>query len=315
MLSVFLICLIALLIDHLLGEPKHFHPLIGLGHLASFCEKKLNQSDHTKIQSRLAGLIGVMITLCLPLGIVFLVSYVLSWLGSSYSVLMEIVMLYLCIGRQSLIEHALAIFKPLNENPPQIEEARKAVGRIVSRDTDEMAVQSITNASIESVLENGMDSLFSCLFWFWLAGIEGAICYRIINTLDAMWGYKTDRFLQFGYAAAKLDDAMNYIPARLTALSYALAGNTKNAFACWNQQANQCASPNGGPVMTAGAGALNICIEGYVSYHGKNLLKPVMGKGLPPNSQAIKRALTLLDKALLIWLVGYLLLTGISYVI
>ena len=135
-----------------------------------------------------------------------------------------------------------------------------------------------------------------------LLGGTGAVLFRLANTLDAMWGYKNPRFLHFGWAAARIDDALNYIPARLTALSYALFGETKRALACWRRQAPVWESPNAGPVMSAGAGSLGLALGGAAIYHGQIEERPVLGEGRPARGTDVPRALSLVRRSILLWL-------------
>ena len=146
--------------------------------------------------------------------------------------------------------------------------AREHVGWIVSRNTSELDESGVAKACVESTLENGNDAVFGALFWFALLGGPGAVLFRLANTLDAMWGYKTERFLRFGWAAARIDDVLNYVPARLTALSYALFGRTRAALACWRRQAPVWESPNAGPVEAAFAAALGVSLGGSNTYDG-----------------------------------------------
>ena len=156
-------------------------------------------------------------------------------------------------------------------------------------------------ASVESVLENGSDAIFAPIFWFVVGGIPAVLIYRLSNTLDAMWGYKTARYLYFGRFSARMDDILNWLPSRLVGISYAVLGNTQHAYRCWQEQAHLLESPSGGVVMSTGAGALNVCLGGDTSYHGTLKSKPVFGCGLPPTHQDLHRSVGLVSKTLLLW--------------
>jgi adenosylcobinamide-phosphate synthase len=164
----------------------------------------------------------------------------------------------------------------------------------------------VAKACVESTLENGNDAVFGVLFWFALFGGAGAVLFRLSNTLDAMWGYKTGRFLRFGWAAARIDDLLNYVPARLTAISYALLGQTRVALACWRRQAPTWESPNAGPVMSAGAGSLGLALGGPAIYHGQIEERPSLGEGLPARREDIPRALSLVRRGIALWLAAFL---------
>jgi adenosylcobinamide-phosphate synthase len=182
---------------------------------------------------------------------------------------------------------------------------------MVSRHTRELDESGVAKACVESTLENGNDAVFGALFWFALLGGPGAVLFRLANTLDAMWGYKNDRFLQFGWAAARIDDLLNYLPARLTALSYALFGKTRTALASWRAQAPGWESPNAGPVMSAGAGSLGLALGGSAIYHGQVEERPLLGAGRPARGDDIGRVLQLVRRSLLLWL-GLFLCWGLA---
>jgi adenosylcobinamide-phosphate synthase len=184
------------------------------------------------------------------------------------------------------------------------------VGEIVSRDTSQLDEEAVARAGIESVLENGNDAVFGALFWFAFLGAPGALLYRLANTLDAMWGYRTPRFFYFGWAAARCDDLLNFIPARLTALSYALLGRTSQAISCWMKQAPAWDSPNAGPVMASGAGSLNLQLGGAAHYHGVLEARPPLGCGKAPDAADITRALALVQHSVWLWM-AVLLLCGL----
>jgi adenosylcobinamide-phosphate synthase len=222
--------------------------------------------------------------------------YVSSWLPS----VLAAGILYLTLGLRSLDEHACAVARALDAG--DLDAARIAVGRIVSRDTETLDATQVAAAATESVLENGNDAVFGALFWFLLLGAPGAVLYRLANTLDAMWGYRTPRYANFGWAAARADDLLNLIPARLTALSYAVLGKTRLALHCWRAQAALWDSPNAGPVMAAGAGALGVRLGGAAPYHGSWEARPELGAGACADAQSIVRALRLVRGGVVSWL-------------
>lgn len=293
-----LLCVLgALLLDRIFGEPRYLHPLVGFGQLAHGAEKMLNHGPWRRGRGLLAWLVAVV-----PL---VLVASILgnSW-GDSFwrQWLVGAAVLYLAIGWHSLLQHAAAVAAPLDAL--DIDGARTAVGRIVSRDTGALDAEDVAIAATESVLENGADAVFGAIFWFLIAGIPGVVLYRLANTLDAMWGYKTPRHRRFGWAAARIDDLLNLIPARLTALSYALAGDREQGLRCWWQQGGHWKSPNAGPVMAAGAGALNVILGGPAPYDGKLQDRPRLGPdtGARASAASIRAACALVNRSLLLWL-------------
>jgi adenosylcobinamide-phosphate synthase len=219
--------------------------------------------------------------------------------------LLAMLTLAFALGHRSLHDHAGAVVRALDEGDEPA--ARRQAALMVSRDRESLAV---AGATAESVLENGNDGVFGALFWFVVAGAPGCLCYRLANTLDAMWGYRNRRYRDFGWAAARLDDLLNYIPSRLTALSYALLGATGRAFHCWRTQAAAWECPNAGPVMAAGAGALGITLGGPARYRGRWHRRPRLGCGTAPRAGDIARALGLVRAALGLWL-ALLLLTAL----
>ncbi|HQS82391.1 MAG TPA: adenosylcobinamide-phosphate synthase CbiB [Thiobacillus sp.] len=282
----------ALLLDALLGEPRRFHPLAGFGRLAAWLEARFNLDGRGH---RLHG-VAALALLVLP-GVALA-----GWLQQQPGVgaLFSALVLYAAIGLQSLHRHAEPVAAALARD--DLDAARAGVSMMVSRDTTALDAEGVSRATVESVLENGNDAVFGALFWFLVAGAAGALGYRLVNTLDAMWGYKTPRYRQFGWAAARLDDGLNFVPARLTALSYALLGRTRVALACWRTQAPAWDSPNAGPVMAAGAGALGVRLGGAAVYHGRTEARPALGQGAAPQGGDIARALKLVRHGVLLWL-------------
>lgn len=287
----------ACLLDRLLGEATRFHPLVGFGQWAARCEQRFNDGKLSGQQTQFRGLICWSLLVVTP---TLIIAITISLLDPLLQVLSSIILLYITIGGRSLQEHANRVRDDLANH--DLTAARTHVSWLVSRETAELDEQGVSKACIESVLENGNDALFAPIFWFCILGPAGAILYRLANTLDAMWGYRTSRYLHFGRAAAKLDDALNYVPARLTALSYALVGHTRDAIACWQTQAPDWDSPNAGPVMAAGAGALNVNLGGAADYHGATEQRPQLGCGNMPVPTDIVRAQQLQRHTLWLWL-------------
>ncbi len=286
----------AVALDLILGEARRWHPLVGYGRIVGAVEKKLNHPAAGRMTGFLAWAIVV-----LPLA--GLIQWVLCWamiFNVWLGVALHALLLYFCLGLRSLHEHTAPIQAALQD--ANLDEARQLTSHIVSRDTAQASEQDLSKAAVESLLENGCDAVFGALFWFVVAGGAGAVLYRLSNTLDAMWGYRSPRFLKFGCAAARIDDGLNWIPARLTALSYAGLGNTRLAWQCWRRQAPQWPSPNAGPVMSAGAGALNLALGGAASYDGAVEQRPLLGEGEPATMKDIFRAWRLVFSTTLLWI-------------
>ncbi|MET0378081.1 MAG: adenosylcobinamide-phosphate synthase CbiB, partial [Spongiibacteraceae bacterium] len=264
MMTVITVIVVALLLDQLLGEPRRWHPLVGFGWLANRFEKMLNRgAQKARYVSGVTAWIGIVsIPVLLAVGL----QYVFAKLPWPFTVIGEALVVYLAIGRKSLIDHARAVANALTAN--DLNQARHAVSMIVTRDTRALDASDVSKAAVETVLENGSDAIFASLFWFAVAGLPGVVLHRAANTLDAMWGYRNARFNEFGCAAARIDDVLNLIPARLTAIAYALSGQCANALRSWRVQASSWSSPNAGPVMAAGAGALGLQLGGAAMYHG-----------------------------------------------
>lgn len=298
-------------IDHLLGEPRRWHPLVGFGGCAARLERALN-ADVSRDTPRAGGTFAVraaggfawLVCVSIPVAISLLVIHATP---APFALLLHIALLWFALGARSLHDHIAPIGEALAHG--DLTQARALTARIVTRDTSSADEPALARAAIESALENGNDAIFGALFWFAVCGGPGALAFRLINTLDAMWGYRTPRLLYFGWAAARLDDLANYLPARLTALSYALCGHLPSALRCWFSQATQWDSPNAGPVMASGAGGLRVLCGGVARYHGVDEVRPVLGTGRTPVAADIGRALRLVRHALWLWL-GLLLVAG-----
>ena len=343
----FLVVLLALLLDYKFAELSKHHPLVYYGNFVSFLEKRFNHVNEitsTSVINKMVLLRGIIAWLLAVLPLVY-VSYLVDNFLQQTAVFTGIghylfasVVLYVAIGWRSLNAHAMAIALPLknallsnlglsnaqlsnaqltklpsNTAPLKqggIKQARKALSYIVSRDTEHLNENQISNAATESVLENGSDAIFAAIFWFLILGVPGVVLYRCANTLDAMWGYKNPRYLSFGWMAARSDDVLNYLPARLTAYSYALLGCTASALECFKAQGVTWKSPNAGPVMAAGAGAIRVRLGGGSFYHGQWQDRPILGKldDKQATNTSIEAACLLVDRVVILWLLVILVL-------
>ncbi|MFV0277304.1 MAG: adenosylcobinamide-phosphate synthase CbiB [Parahaliea sp.] len=300
---------LALLLDAVFGEPPRWHPLVGFGRLINALEARCHSGGADARGLLLRGALAWAVLVLPP---PLLLWACLSQLPSPLALAVDVLVLYLCLGRRSLAQHARAVAEPLQSG--DLGAARAAVAMLVSRDSADLDEQGVARAAVESVLENGSDAVVAPLFWCVVAGAPAVLAHRLINTLDARWGYRNERYRDFGRAAARADDVANYLPARLCALLYTLAGRTGPALDCWRRQAGQAASPNAGPVMTAGAGALLIRLGGPTAYHGQMQQRPAFGCGRAVAAGDIGRAVALLRRAVLLLLTGLLLVDGAALV-
>lgn len=281
---------LALLFDAWWGEPRRWHPLVGFGKCANMLEKHLNTGGH--------GIARGCVAWCALVVPLIAGGYLLQQVLAQqavFSLIVSALIVYFAIGLRSLREHAHAVAISLRAD--DLPQARRALALIVSRDTQALDHEGVSKATVETVLENGSDAVIASLFWFAIAGIPGVLLHRAANTLDAMWGYRNARFNEFGRVAARVDDALNFIPARITALAYAVVGATVNALRCWRTQARAWSSPNAGPVMAAGAGALQLRLGGEACYRGAIEQRPPLGNGRAAQAHDIDRALQLLKRS------------------
>jgi adenosylcobinamide-phosphate synthase len=303
LLQVALLLVAGVLLDFLLGEARRWHPLVGFGNLAMWIERAANRGSGRILRGAVAWALAV-----LPLTALAALGIARCGVGALLGLILHALLLYFALGLRSLHEHNLPIAEALERD--DLPAARALTARIVSRDTADANPTDLAKASTESLLENGNDAVFGALFWFIVAGGPGVLLFRLSNTLDAMWGYRTPRFLLFGRVAARIDDVLNYLPARLTALSYVmLADHPRRAWRCWRAQAPTWPSPNAGPVMSSGAGALGLALGGAAVYDGVVEARPELGYGVAPDGEDIRRAWRLVRATTFLWL-GVVALAG-----
>lgn len=297
-LSIAMLMAAGVLLDRLLGEVSRFHPLVGFGKLAGWIERSLNLGHRLYLRGVAGWMLAVLPLVALSIALIHLAAQ-WHWL---FAAALHAILLYFCLGLRSLRDHIIPIADALARG--DLTMARKLTARIVSRDTGRADAGDLAKAAVESTLENGNDAVFGTLFWFAVGGGPGALLFRLANTLDAMWGYRNARFLAFGRMAARTDDVLNWIPARLTALSYGVLGDTRRARQCWMTQAATWPSPNAGPVMSAGAGSLGLALGGTAEYDGIVETRPPLGIGREAEQKDIARAWQLVERTTLLWLIA-----------
>ena len=267
-LFVILPLLLGWFLDLLIGDPAWLpHPVVGFGKMISFGEHHLNKGTHRKLKGALMAIVLI--------SMVFAVAYFgLSILPPFGRVGVDLILIFYCLAGTTLIREVRQVFLALDRS---LDEGRKQVARIVGRDTSELSAQEVRTAALETLAENLSDGVIAPLFWFAILGIPGMLAYKMVNTLDSMIGYKTDRYRDFGCWAAHIDDIANYIPARLTALLMIVAaGEPRLTGFVWRNGSNH-ASPNSGYPEAALAGILNCRFGGPHYYFGQLFDKPFIG--------------------------------------
>lgn len=271
--------------DLIFSEPKKIpHPVVLIGNLISFFEKKLYKAENTNKSKFIKGMILNLFVLLIVFSLVFIMVYIASLIHPYLYILISGILVSFTISTESLKKAAMEIYELLNEK--KIIEARKKVGMIVGRDTENLSEEEISRAVIETVAENIVDGITSPLFYGMIGGAPLAFLYRAVNTMDSMVGYKNEKYLFFGRFSAKLDDVFNFIPARITSLLIVIIAffhpglNGKNAFNSVIKDASKHPSPNGGYTESAAAGALEIRLGGYNYYFGEKHFRAYMGENI-----------------------------------
>jgi len=267
--------------DLILGDPYFlYHPVRVIGHLVRGLEKLLLNIDDRPIIQKIKGLILLILVSGLSFVVPFTMLLALHKIHSLLSLVLESIMIYKIFATKCLDVETRKVYRALKEG--DLETARKMVGYLVSRDTDVMTEEDIIKASIETIAENLGDGVIAPMFYIFIGGAPLGWCYKGVNTLDSMVGYKNEKYLHYGYFSAKWDDVLNYIPARLTALFILIAGfflrmDIKRGISILSRDKHNHASPNSAYPESAAAGLLGIQLGGKASYFGKVSIKPTMG--------------------------------------
>ena len=274
-------------LDALFGDPAWLpHPVVYMGKAISKLETFLRPRLPKTPQGELLG--GAIVAFCLPVG-TFLLTGLVCWGAARLHPLLGLaVQMFWCgqaLAARGLVQESTNVYKELQK--PDLPGARKAVSRIVGRDTAELTAEGVTKAAVETVAENASDGVIAPLLYMLIGGAPLALTYKAVNTMDSMLGYKNEKYLYFGRVPAKLDDVANYIPSRLAALLWVAAAafthnDAKGAWKIWRRDRRRHASPNSAQTESACAGALGVQLAGPAYYFGQYYPKLTIGDALRP---------------------------------
>ncbi len=267
---------VALLVDSALGEPRWLwsrirHPVVWMGAMIGWLDRRLNNGKYRRAK----GLAALGIILGIVIGIGTALAALPDW-G-----VLEVLGAAILIGHRSLVQHVLAVADGLDRG---LDTGREAVAKIVGRDVSALDEAGVSRAAIESAAENFSDGVVAPVFWFVLFGLPGIMAYKLVNTADSMIGYRSEKYEQFGWAAARLDDVVNYIPARISAALITFVAGDQHTLTVISEDARHHRSPNAGWPEAAVAGALDVALSGPRIYDGQRVdykyVNPRGGHGL-----------------------------------
>ena len=295
--------LIAIGLDLIFGWPDGLfkrigHPVTWIGRLITVLERRLNRSSWSESTRRFSGLVALLIIIAIPFAIALLISITVpsGWLG----LLITGVLAAPFVASKSLYQHVKSVAVPLAKG--NVPTARIEVAKIVGRDPNTLDEAAISRATLESLAENASDGIIAPVFWGLLLGLPGIVAYKAINTADSMIGHRNDRYRMFGWAAARLDDLVNWPPARITALLLAVvSGRFGDVLRATLRDAGKHRSPNAGWPESAMAASLNRRLSGPRSYDGLIGNEPWLNAdGNDPDASDIMHGLSLARRALVL---------------
>ncbi|SDI72778.1 adenosylcobinamide-phosphate synthase CbiB [Aliiruegeria lutimaris] len=283
-----LVLLLALALDAVLGEPQWLwsrlpHPAVVMGRAVGWVDRSFNTGNHRRVKGTLSLLALVLLAGLLGWALQ-------AWIPGQ---LADIIVVAILVAQKSLVQHVAAVANALREN---LEAGKRAVSMIVGRDTTDMDVPAVSRAAIESAAENFSDGITAPVFWYLLGGLPGILIYKVTNTADSMIGHRTERHEAFGWASARFDDVLNYIPSRLTGALILLSHGLFSGWGKVAREARQHRSPNAGWPEAAMARCLNVALSGPRSYGGEIRDFPVIypAGDRSPGPEAIDRSVTAL---------------------
>ena len=262
--------LLGWLLDFIFGDPSRLpHPIVWFGKMISWGEHHLNKGSYRMAKGGVMAIVLILMVFFIVWGFKQLIPNMVLWL------ILDTIIIFYCLAGTTLIREVREAFLALDRS---LDEGRHQVARIVGRDTSQLSAQEVRTAALETLAENLSDGVIAPLFWFTLLGTPGMLAYKMVNTLDSMIGYRTERYKDFGSWAAHTDDVANYIPARLTALLMVIASSQLSLMKFVWKYGRKHASPNSGYPEAALAGILNCRFGGPHYYFGELFDKPFIGE-------------------------------------
>jgi len=300
MTTILVIILLALVLDRWLPERGGFRLWVWYSDWAESIEQRFNGG------LRAQGIFAVLLATAPILIVIALANLILGQIAGALTFLFSVVVLYLCVDLYRLGDVAWAVAAALENG--DVAHASARLKDLTGKDTIETTEAGVAHATVEAVLKQGNKLVMAPIFWFLLLGPFGAMLQRLASVLDRLWAHRTARFTEFGWAAARLDDLLCWIPARITAISYAIMGSFEDALHCWRRQAGMWSGLSSGPLLASGLGALHLdtCEDGEKDAYGNMAIDPAS----LPDAGDVRRAVALVWRVMLFWLAVGLLMAG-----
>jgi adenosylcobinamide-phosphate synthase len=274
----------AYFLDLIIGDPHWLpHPVRIIGKVIEYLERTLRKNNQSRRAEKIKGIFLTVITVGLSYYIIYFIIYIVGIIGPGLQFVFSSFFIFIALSTKNLGEEAFSVYRALEED--NLELARERVSRIVGRDTKDLDKEEIVRATIESIAEGTVDGIISPLFYAVLGGAPLAMAYKAVNTLDSMVGYKNEKYLYFGWFSAKLDDLVNYLPARISVLLIPVASlivrqRSLIALRAIFRDGKKSPSPNAGIPEAGFAGALGIQLGGVNFYQGVKEYRPILGEKL-----------------------------------
>jgi adenosylcobinamide-phosphate synthase len=300
MTTILVIILLALALDYWLPERGGFRLWVWYSDWAESVEQRFNGGLRSQ------GIFAVLLAIAPILVAVSLATLILGQIAGALTFLFSVAVLYLCVDLYRLGAVAQAVAAALENQ--DVAHAAARLQELTGKDTVETTEAGVAHATVEAILKQGNKLVMAPIFWFLILGPLGAMLQRLAAVLDRLWAHRTARFTEFGWAAARLDDLLSWIPARITAISYAIMGSFEDALHCWRRQSGMWSGLSSGPLLASGLGALHLdsCEDGEKDAYGNTAIDPAT----LPDAGDVRRAVALVWRVMLFWLAVGLLMAG-----